>query len=390
MPTTRPFAISSRVASISSFSANGSPTWTEGRLDGSWSPNVAEASTDAPPMPSRPVADPYRTTRLPTPSAAARVSIPSSSSPIAITLTSGLPWYDGSNTSSPPTVGTPTQLPYPPTPRTTPSTRWRVRASDGSPNRRASRTAIGRAPIANTSRRIPPTPVAAPWYGSTADGWLWDSILNATASPSPIEITPACSPTPATTSRPAVGSVASSGRELLYEQCSLHMTLNMASSRSFGSRPSFSRMASSSTSSSPSARCSGAAAVAVTPGAPARARPLDARDRPGRRPLGRAHDERADDAQAVVGAEDRLGRRLRVGHEARDVARGVADAGDPAQRAVRVARVVGTGDRAVGVRVAPQHAAVALQRVERRVVGVVAALAVRDRHPQRRARRARA
>ena len=109
--TTRPPAMSSSVASISSFSANGSPTWTLGRLDGSWSPNVAEASTDAPPIPSRPVAEPYSTTRLPTPSAAARVSIPSSSSPIAITLTSGLPWYDGSNTSSPPTVGTPTQLP---------------------------------------------------------------------------------------------------------------------------------------------------------------------------------------------------------------------------------------------------------------------------------------
>ena len=31
--------------------------------------------------------------------------------PIAITLTSGFPAYEGSNTSSPPTVGTPTQLP---------------------------------------------------------------------------------------------------------------------------------------------------------------------------------------------------------------------------------------------------------------------------------------
>ena len=34
-----------------------------------------------------------------------------------------------------------------------------------------------------TSRRIPPTPVAAPWNGSTADGWLWLSTLNATAEP---------------------------------------------------------------------------------------------------------------------------------------------------------------------------------------------------------------
>jgi hypothetical protein len=27
------------------------------------------------------------------------------------------------------------------------------------------------------SRRMPPTPVAAPWNGSTNDGWLWLSIL---------------------------------------------------------------------------------------------------------------------------------------------------------------------------------------------------------------------
>ena len=62
---------------------------------------------------------------------------------------------------------------------------------------------------------MPPTPVAAPWYGSTADGWLWLSILNATARPSPMAMTPACSPTPATTSSPFVGSVASNGRLLL-------------------------------------------------------------------------------------------------------------------------------------------------------------------------------
>jgi hypothetical protein len=65
------------------------------------------------------------------------------------------------------------------------------------------------------SRRIPPTPVAAPWYGSTALGWLWDSILKATARPSPIEMTPAFSPGPATTPSPAVGSVFSSGLLLL-------------------------------------------------------------------------------------------------------------------------------------------------------------------------------
>src|SRR5437764_678966 len=36
------------------------------------------------------------------------------------------------------------------------------------------------------SRRVPPTPAAAPWYGPTADGWVCDSTLNATASPSPV------------------------------------------------------------------------------------------------------------------------------------------------------------------------------------------------------------
>ena len=96
---------------MSSFSANGSPTWTAGRFEGSWAPNDADARTDAPPMPSRPVADPYRITRFPGPGAAARTIASSRTSPIAITLTSGFPWYDGSNTSSPPTVGTPTQLP---------------------------------------------------------------------------------------------------------------------------------------------------------------------------------------------------------------------------------------------------------------------------------------
>ena len=39
--------------------------------------------------------------------------------------------------------------------------------------------------------------------------------------------------------------------------------------------------------------------------------------------------------------------------------------------------------RPVGRDVAEQHLAVALELVERRVVGVVAALAVGDRHPQR-------
>ena len=42
-------------------------------------------------------------------------------------------------------------------------------------------TATGLAPIARMSLTIPPTPVAAPWNGSTYEGWLWDSILKVTA-----------------------------------------------------------------------------------------------------------------------------------------------------------------------------------------------------------------
>ena len=46
------------------------------------------------------------------------------------------------------------------------------------------------------SRTMPPTPVAAPWKGSTNDGWLWLSILNVTAQPSPTSMTPAFWPMP--------------------------------------------------------------------------------------------------------------------------------------------------------------------------------------------------
>ncbi len=75
--------------------------------------------------------------------------------------------------------------------------------------------AIGRAPIANTSRRIPPTPVAAPWKGSTALGWLCDSTLNAQTRPPPTSTAPAFSPGPMTTWGPVVGSVRRSGFECL-------------------------------------------------------------------------------------------------------------------------------------------------------------------------------
>ena len=57
-------------------------------------------------------------------------------------------------------------------------------------------SAMGRAPMVKMSRRMPPTPVAAPWYGSMADGWLWLSMRMAAAMPSPTSTTPAFSPGP--------------------------------------------------------------------------------------------------------------------------------------------------------------------------------------------------
>src|SRR3954454_12451014 len=68
-------------------------------------------------------------------------------------------------------------------------------------------------------------------------GWLWLSILNTTASPSPMEITPAFSPGPWITCGPEIGSVFRWIFEDLYEQCSFHIAEKMPSSVNVGSRP---------------------------------------------------------------------------------------------------------------------------------------------------------
>jgi len=74
---------------------------------------------------------------------------------------------------------------------------------------------MGRAPMVKMSRMMPPTPVAAPWYGSMNEGWLCDSILNTAASPSPMSTTPAFSPGPWITPGPRVGRRRRCTRELL-------------------------------------------------------------------------------------------------------------------------------------------------------------------------------
>ncbi len=57
IPTTAPVRMASRVASKRSFSVNGSPTWTLGRL-ASESSEISTEAKVAPWMPSRPVAEP--------------------------------------------------------------------------------------------------------------------------------------------------------------------------------------------------------------------------------------------------------------------------------------------------------------------------------------------
>ena len=82
---------------------------------------------------------------------------------------------------------------------------------------------------------------------------------------------------------------------------------------------------------------------------------------------------------------------LGVRHQPTDVAGRVEDPGDRPQAAVRVRDAIVLGGRAtVGVDVPEQDLPLGLERVERRVIRVVAPLAVGDRHAQRLRRRTRA
>ena len=129
-------------------------------------------------------------------------------------------------------LGTPIQFPYPEIPDTTPSKRYLFLSFDKGPNLSEFKSAIGLAPMANISRTMPPIPVAAPWYGSMADGWLWDSILKTIAYPSPISTTPAFS-SPGFTKSLGLSEAnnLSNGFECLYPQCSLQRDPNNPSSR---------------------------------------------------------------------------------------------------------------------------------------------------------------
>src|SRR3954453_2717020 len=154
--------------------------------------------------------------------------------------------------------------------------------------------------IVNTSRKMPPTPVAAPWYGSMNDGWLWLSILKTTASPSPISTTPAFSPGPQITRGPVVGNWHSQTFDDLYEQCSLHITEKTPSSVRFGSRPRITQARANSSALNPcSAASSGVTLLPVTRIRPSSQRPCQ----PG------------EEGAPVCTAQQRVGRVFRVGHQ---------------------------------------------------------------------------
>ncbi len=91
MPVMAPLAISSRLASSRSFSVNGSPTCTCGRLASSESSLSSSLAKVAPWMPSRPVRAPTAMSVLPTPEADAVISSSRFMRPRHIAFTIGLP-----------------------------------------------------------------------------------------------------------------------------------------------------------------------------------------------------------------------------------------------------------------------------------------------------------
>ena len=91
IPTTRSSAKISSEHSIKTFSTKGSPTCTLGRLVDPPAPNVSDASTETPPIPSPPVFAPYKTTKLPAPAAFANLMSLCFITPTHSAFTSGLP-----------------------------------------------------------------------------------------------------------------------------------------------------------------------------------------------------------------------------------------------------------------------------------------------------------
>ncbi len=88
-----------------------------------------------------------------------------------------------------------------------------------------------------------------------------------------------------------------------------------------------------------------------------------------------AHKNRSENSESIVAAENFLRGALGVGHQAEDIARAVGDARDVALRAVGISF---RRRAALGVAVGEEDLLVREERAERRFVGDVMALAVRD------------
>ena len=189
----------------SSFSANGSPTWTRRSLGAgpAVTPNVARSAEDRSRRRSRRGRSPSRTARrgCPTPSADGAGQHPVLEQPdrhdvdqrVALVrrveheLAADRRHADAVAVAADAAHDAVDEVPRP-----------RDRTGRRSAARRGPRSAArpSRTRRAGSRRRPSPRPGTA----RPRTGGCGDSILNATASPSPIEITPACSPTPATTS----------------------------------------------------------------------------------------------------------------------------------------------------------------------------------------------
>src|SRR3954453_13100447 len=83
------------------------------------------------------------------------------------------------------------------------------------------------------------------------EGWLWLSILNTQACPSPISMTPAFSPGPWISHGALVGRLRRCTREALYAHFSCHISEKMPSAGKVGVRPISARMRSYSSGFSP-------------------------------------------------------------------------------------------------------------------------------------------
>src|SRR2546427_2220212 len=262
-----------------------------------------------------------------------------------------------------------------------------TRASSGEPNRRESSKAIGRAPIARMSRMIPPTPVAAPWNGATALGWLWLSILKTAAHPGATITAPAFSPGPCSTRRPRTGSRASTALECLYAQCSLHITPNIASSVRLGARPRRRQISSYSAGRSPvSARRSVTGSVCI---ASLALRARSGRERDGGRapPRGDPPVQGLEDQAAILAAQERLACALGVRHQPDH---GPAPAGHPRDGIERPVGVRPRGDGPPRIAIPKRDLPAGDEVLVGRWVGVVVPLGVGDRQPQDLARGHRA